>query len=518
MVMDLSRAARAIALTVLIGSLACDINSPERYPRAPVIESYQPHILLLTVAVGDSVDFSVTASDPDAQPLSYTYALDKGVVAHVASWRYIVDDTGPVTVTARASDGSLSSSVEWQLLRQSLPPPPPPPDTIPPAPVTIVSVDTGEPGPNYLELIVWWTAVGDDSTEGRPARYDVRYSDEPLASEAAWQRAQQALFEPDPWNPGALQFMVIRVSTWIGLKWVGVRAVDESGNISPLGNTLAAENQPREVFGTVGDAATDEPLPGIRVATSGFHGVTEPDGTYLTLAVPNREISFSITDDFGMGGIGDYFDISASIWVSGGEATDFWLLPNLPMETNHYPNFLTWFRQMSNTMNEPPNPLADNRLRTWDTPVSVFVPAFVSNGLDYQETVKNVFLRWETWLGRDLFEFVGSLPDIGVSILYFSGATREHYDVYERDADWFPVKGRIWLRTIWGDDTVGSFQRILAHEVGHALGMGHSTDPDHLMIGGISQRVAEPTPDEIWLGRAMYTLPRGTPLEWYRWE
>jgi predicted Zn-dependent protease len=81
-----------------------------------------------------------------------------------------------------------------------------------------------------------------------------------------------------------------------------------------------------------------------------------------------------------------------------------------------------------------------------------------------------------------------------------------------------PVKATIFLRTVYDASVREELDTVIAHEIGHALGMIHSGDTIHLMIGGQFARVSEPSPDEILLGQVMYALPRAINMVWYRPE
>ena len=83
----------------------------------PVIISYSPLELLLTITELDEVDFSVTASDLNNDPLAYWWYVD-GVKARDGqefSYKSNYNDEGPHKVRAVVSDGVSEASMEWAL-------------------------------------------------------------------------------------------------------------------------------------------------------------------------------------------------------------------------------------------------------------------------------------------------------------------------------------------------------------------------------------------------------------------
>ena len=118
----------------------------------------------------------------------------------------------------------------------------------------------------------------------------------------------------------------------------------------------------------------------------------------------------------------------------------------------------------------------------------------------------------------DLFEVLDAEPDTGVTVGYTTSNTRDIYEVRVRDADLFPIKGTIVMRKIYRASDESFYRTVVAHEIGHALGMAHSTDRLHLMIGSRAPVVSQPSPDEIWLGKVMYHLPRGIDMDTFVWD
>ncbi|MFH1849040.1 MAG: Ig-like domain-containing protein [archaeon] len=84
---------------------------------APVINSYVPADLSLTVAEGGSISFSVSASDIDGDALSYEWRLDGNLVGIGASYEYSpgYSAQGTHTLVVTVSDGSAAAAVTWQI-------------------------------------------------------------------------------------------------------------------------------------------------------------------------------------------------------------------------------------------------------------------------------------------------------------------------------------------------------------------------------------------------------------------
>ena len=84
---------------------------------APQITSYSPSNLNPSMQEGQTLPFSVTASDPDGNALSYTWRLDGGVVstATTASYTAAFNSAGTHTMVVTVSDGSSAVSVTWTI-------------------------------------------------------------------------------------------------------------------------------------------------------------------------------------------------------------------------------------------------------------------------------------------------------------------------------------------------------------------------------------------------------------------
>jgi hypothetical protein len=574
---------------------ACDVSSPERFIRAPIIRSFSPENPTFQILTGDTVVFSVNAIDPEEGQLTFDFLLDDSLVAGASSWTYVVEDTGDVEVSGRVYNRASRSMVTW-LVKRIAPVNRPPvivdfqppdlnpavrvgnaiafsmsaedpehrpvsyiftvddslvsgsnqyvhqatkvgehsvksiasdgeaftthewslkvlaePDSIPPAPVIMTSLETGQ---QTGELVVEWIAVGDDSLDGLATAYVARTSPVPIDGEEAWFQASDRPGEPPPAAAGQTQQMVIGFLPPAEVVHVAVRAVDDFGNLSGLANSFSARVKGNDLHGTVRDAVTGDPIPNVGITLAGDADTTDASGQYSLHSLPSGAASVRLRDDYDSPDFGAYFDvITDPIVIQDEEVFDLWMLPNMSMETTDYSSFLDFAKSMTNRGGE-----FWYLTKTWDHPMDVYVIPFTANGLEYTPVIEGALLEWEDLTGLDLFHFVDAIPDVGLYVTYSGTVSRDIYRVLEFDERQLPIKSEIVMRTVYDPSNTQLLDTTAGHEVGHALGMGHSDDEGHLMIGGRVPVVTQPTLDEIHLIRALYRLPRGQSMNWFHFD
>jgi hypothetical protein len=102
---------------------------------------------------------------------------------------------------------------------------------------------TAIPGFNDDEVVLAWTATGDDGAVGTATQYDIRYS-ESVITEANWSAASQVSGEPTPQTAGLIDSMTIGNLKTNTKYYFALKVADEAGNWSALSNV--AETTPND--------------------------------------------------------------------------------------------------------------------------------------------------------------------------------------------------------------------------------------------------------------------------------
>jgi hypothetical protein len=109
-----------------------------------------------------------------------------------------------------------------------------PGDTTPPSKISDLWPEQGE---NFGEVLLTWTAPGDDGYVGTAQSYIIRYSLTSISTETDWDNAQDVDGEPIPKLVGEEEEFTITGLEYGTRYYFAVRAVDDSSNIGPISNS-----------------------------------------------------------------------------------------------------------------------------------------------------------------------------------------------------------------------------------------------------------------------------------------
>jgi hypothetical protein len=161
----------------------------------------------------------------------------------------------------------------------------------------------------------------------------------------------------------------------------------------------------------------------------------------------------------------------------------------------------------------------DSALARWHDrsmrPVTVWVqsrPDLEDWNPDYVESVQRAFSAWDAVELPVRFRMVRDSVDAEVHVTWvdrfdepISGRTR-----WSRDDNWWIVSANIMLAVHHqsGDalDKV-AMKALSLHEVGHLLGLDHTTDPGSIMAPRV--RIRELAPIDVATIKLLYTVPAG---------
>ena len=159
--------------------ISWEIRRAPRFNEVPSVIDFLPTDPRPRVIIGNAIQFSMTAEDPEGDSLTYVFTVDDSLVAASNQYLFLAEEVGPLRVRSTAFDpDSASVFHEWDLFVAAEP------DSILPAAVVIQSLVRGvDPG----ELVVQWQAVGDDGMTGLPSDYLVGTSSTAIIDEASWE-------------------------------------------------------------------------------------------------------------------------------------------------------------------------------------------------------------------------------------------------------------------------------------------------------------------------------------------
>ncbi len=105
-------------------------------------------------------------------------------------------------------------------------------DTVPPAQITNLVAENSD-----NNILLSWTAVGDDGNDGQASQYDLRYSDS-IITEENFLQASQISDVQAPATSGSPENYIFEVSDYDHTYYFAIKAKDEAGNISQISNVV----------------------------------------------------------------------------------------------------------------------------------------------------------------------------------------------------------------------------------------------------------------------------------------
>ncbi len=480
----------------------------------PVIYWYLPDKDSITALIGSTWEFRMSVEDDHPEDLRYSYyagsepIMIEGEISY-AQYRFM--ENGVVDVTGSVWDGEYGDTQSWVVRVVGEP------DTILPARITDL---IGWAGPEPGTIRLQWTASGDDDMEGRTDHYLVKTHTIPVLNEYDWNEASQKNGAPAPGPPGTTEEMVagnLNPGTWL---FVTVRAVDDFGNMSQLGNCIRLIVRGIDADGYVTDAVTGAAIGGIVVSSEGIADTTSSDGYYKLVNLPIYTHLIGIRDEHVIGDQGAYYNVLIPVSdINWHFRKDIAMMPYFDLVSELHGtydgSFYMFFRYMTNTRDYLGRPTI---FWNWNHyPVTVYNPPFSWEGVDIQNLARIAMNAWNDLTGCDLFIETSEPDAADVEIIYDTEDELKHHVVtISSNEDGTPAKKQIWIHPINQRAPIQiRGRRIFAHELGHILQLGHSSDLGHLMVGGTAPMIDDPSLDEINLVRALFGMPTIFDAAWY---
>ena len=165
------------------------------------------------LAASDGGVHVIDVSDPE-NPV-YSGTVEAGFALDLC-----VTDSGHVLVADRDDGVFVLGGLELRV------------DTTAPAKINTLEAEAL----SFTKVELNWFATGDDGLYGRATSYQIRYLDTPIDNDADWEAATAIENVPAPEIPGVNETMIVDLFSAGEAINFCVRAIDDQGYMSPLGN------------------------------------------------------------------------------------------------------------------------------------------------------------------------------------------------------------------------------------------------------------------------------------------
>ncbi|MBT7311207.1 SUMF1/EgtB/PvdO family nonheme iron enzyme [bacterium] len=176
------------------------------------------------IAASDGGVHVIDVSDPE-NPI-YSGTVEAGFALDLC-----VTDSGHVLVADRDDGLFVLGGLELAV------------DTTAPAKINTLQVESL----SFTEVELNWLATGDDELNGRATSYQARYLEASIENDADWEAATPIENLPTPGLPGELETINLDLFTAGQTLNFCIRAVDDQGHMSPIGNSFEV-TMPEGIF------------------------------------------------------------------------------------------------------------------------------------------------------------------------------------------------------------------------------------------------------------------------------
>lgn len=160
-------------------------------------------------------------------------------------------------------------------------------DTLAPKAITDLAIE--ETTDNSVSLV--WTAVGDDPIHKTAARYDLRYSTNPI-TEGNWSQATKVSPVLKPSESGTRERQVVTNLRKGTSYYFAIKSIDNASNTSPLSNTVWAYTLPNRIT-DLAAGKVDKDKVTLTWTTPGgdLTGITGTEGRFYEIRYAKQEIT-----------------------------------------------------------------------------------------------------------------------------------------------------------------------------------------------------------------------------------